>query len=743
MATANPLVKRCPDCDAPIPEGLPFQQCPSCLMRLGLEAGTLRPSLIRSRRHGPAEPPPIEVVAEWFDDIEIDRLLGVGGAGAVYLAHQPRLDRFIALKVLVGRHQDDEELTERFLQEARLLARLRHPRILTVFEIREHERHICLLTEYVDGGSLRERLTDPLLSPAEVVRFSKQVAEGLVYAHAQGIIHRDIKPENLLLDREGNVKIADFGLAKVVSEEIVGSPIRTRSGQLMGSANYMAPEQFDQRIEVDHRIDLYALGVVIYEMLTGVRPAIDYQPPSEIRGVDRRFDPVVRRLLRRDPEDRYANAGAVLADLQSIEESPTWPHRKIGLVALGAAAVVLSAFFAIPRLPSVLNSSSGDLLGMYGTLARSYVDFKNPTATCRDADKDFPIQEVVDGISHVAAWTTPVNGRQPQSLVVQVVDNPVDAEQILLKIDNDGGGFPGRKPRRFRVSVTSDPDPTVDNAEIRWVRIRPKQVLTTRTDTEAVIESDGETISIDGSNAVPDDYSVLVEGKFKKLTGFRLDLLPDPGTGLLGFGSTYGNAVHVSEFEALVYPPPADPPSVSQYVSLVSASVSHSRDSSRFGAAALIDGTERGLSYWDTGYSGREAAALVRPARPVTADRLIFELMHNTYEHRRKCGRIRLSFTTDADPSLESSRWTTIVPASVQFEPKGPRAFVAPDGIVDVADSAIVPQCSYLLEAAGPFRSVTGFRLELLQSGTGPGSKAVPISVQLSEWKIRIPDPTP
>ena len=199
--------------------------------------------------------------------------------GAVYKARQKQLDRLVALKILPPRSGDDPAFAERFTREAKALAKLLHPNIVTLYEFGQADGIYYLLMEYVDGVSLGQLLRSSRVSAREALAIVPQICDALQYAHDQGIVHRDIKPENILLDRRGRVKVADFGLAKIV-EGRAGSPLPagpddgaqgtarptselTEAGKIMGTPHYMSPEQIQAPGEVDHRADIYALGVVL------------------------------------------------------------------------------------------------------------------------------------------------------------------------------------------------------------------------------------------------------------------------------------------------------------------------------------------------------------------------------------------------------------------------------------------------------------------------------------------------
>ncbi|MFO0947437.1 MAG: serine/threonine-protein kinase [Planctomycetota bacterium] len=421
------------------------------------------------QRLTPAFPP--EDIGTWFDDLEVECLLGCGGMGSVYRVRQSTLQRILALKVVCLDQGEDPLVSERFFREAQLLAQVKHPRVVTLYEIRQYDDYCCLLMELVEGGNLRERLGAEPMPADEALSIAEQICEGLEFAHSQGIVHRDIKPENILIDGNGSVKIADFGLAKLVVGNDEAS--LTRTGQIVGSANYVAPEQMEGSREVDHRADLYAFGVLLYEMLVGKRPAIDYAPPSQVRTIDRRFDNLVQKLLRSDPDARYSSAGEVRKELHAIQTTrDRRTTRMAAAISMAVAAVVIAVAWggtrATDRRESSKASPMGSLPDLYSTISQSYVDLKNPTASAEHLYAEFSIRSTIDGIGRVGGWELAEwISRDPQSAVFQTT-NPLRAEQILFKIQNDGGGYPGFKPQRFRLYYTTDANPTVEDNSIRW-----------------------------------------------------------------------------------------------------------------------------------------------------------------------------------------------------------------------------------------------------------------------------------
>jgi N-acetylneuraminic acid mutarotase len=248
--------------------------------------------------------------------------------GAVYKARQPRLDRLVALKILPLTASHRPSFADRFTREARALAKLNHPHIVTLYEFGQTEGLFYFLMEYVDGMNLRQVLNVSRLAPKEALAIVPQICDALQYAHGKGIVHRDIKPENLLMSREGEVKVADFGVAKLVAESLEETSSQdanpasknelTRARGTLGTPHYMAPEQVAHPLDVDHRADIYSLGVVLYQMLTGELPTGNFDPPSKKVVIDVRLDEVVLRALEKQPERRYQQASEVKNDVETI-----------------------------------------------------------------------------------------------------------------------------------------------------------------------------------------------------------------------------------------------------------------------------------------------------------------------------------------------------------------------------------------------------------------------------------------
>jgi predicted Ser/Thr protein kinase len=266
-------------------------------------------------------PPTPAELAPLFPDLEILELLGRGGMGVVYKARQKHLDRLVALKILAPSVGKDAAFADRFAREARALAILNHPHIVAVYDFGQAGGMYWFLMEFVDGANLRRLIGSAKLRPQVALAIVPQICEALQYAHDKGVVHRDIKPENVLMDKDGRVKIADFGLAKLMGREAKDLTL-TGVGQVMGTPNYMAPEQIEHPQDVDHRADIYSLGVVFYQMLTGELPIGRFAPPSKKVQIDVRLDEVVLRALEKEPQLRYQHASEVKSEVQTIVGTP-------------------------------------------------------------------------------------------------------------------------------------------------------------------------------------------------------------------------------------------------------------------------------------------------------------------------------------------------------------------------------------------------------------------------------------
>jgi tRNA A-37 threonylcarbamoyl transferase component Bud32 len=320
----------CPRCGSPISDTAPGGQCPQCLLRAVLTPTEPAPPPADAR-----DWPTLAEVAAAFPDLQVEREIGHGGMAVVFKARQPHLDRLIALKILASWLANEPGFADRFSREARVLAKLNHPNIVTIHDFGQAGRFYYLVMEFVDGVNLRQAMQAQRFSPAQALELVPKLCDALQYAHGEGILHRDIKPDNILLDTKGRVKIADFGIAKLAGEP-ESQPLLTRSGMHLGTPAYMAPEQLENPGEVDHRADIYSLGVVLYEMLTGELPLGRFAAPSAKSAVDDRIDEIVFRTLEKERERRYQSAGEVKTRVEGLGDSPPSPPAA-PVAATGAA----------------------------------------------------------------------------------------------------------------------------------------------------------------------------------------------------------------------------------------------------------------------------------------------------------------------------------------------------------------------------------------------------------------------
>jgi serine/threonine protein kinase/ankyrin repeat protein len=304
----------CPRCGSVLHYQASGGLCPQCLLICGL----LSTHPGNAPRFDPPEP---EELAPLFPELEILELIGHGGMGVVYRARQTALDRIVALKILPVELEADTARREHFLQEARSLAKLNHPGIVRVFDGGESNGIFYLIMEHVDGQDLACRLLAGRPALEESIGIVRQLCEALSFAHGMGVVHRDIKPSNILLTAEGKVKLADFGIAKLLDAENVAQRHAT-AGDALGTPLYMAPEQRDQPENVDERADIYALGVVFYELLTGELPTGSFPKPSEL-GLSPEVDDPVLKALQPDPGRRYQSANDFRAAVDSFDSAIT------------------------------------------------------------------------------------------------------------------------------------------------------------------------------------------------------------------------------------------------------------------------------------------------------------------------------------------------------------------------------------------------------------------------------------
>ena len=260
----------------------------------------------------PFSAPSPEELAALFPGYSIHSLIACGGMGAVYFATQTALDRRVAIKILPREFSSDTSFREGFAAEAKAMAKLNHPNLIGVYDFGEVDGMLFIIMEYVPGDSLYAAANGKAIDAKEAARIMSQVCAGIAHAHEFGILHRDIKPANILLDSSARPKIGDFGLARPIG-------LMSKEGDaIYGTPHYTAPEVVEAPTRVDTRADIFSLGVVLHELLTGKLPADDPRLPSAIIGCSPKFDGIVRKCTQNDPALRYATAAEVASDLSTL-----------------------------------------------------------------------------------------------------------------------------------------------------------------------------------------------------------------------------------------------------------------------------------------------------------------------------------------------------------------------------------------------------------------------------------------
>ncbi|MGV3658704.1 MAG: serine/threonine-protein kinase [Prosthecobacter sp.] len=337
-----------------VPGGL----CPRCLMTGGVEDADDSPARQAASNW---TPPTVAELQGLLHGYEVIEMIGRGGMGAVYKARQPTLDRVVAVKVLPVLQDDlGVGFVERFRNEARMMARMNHPGIVHVYDFGELKGGMCFFVmEFVQGTDVAQMVkTNGRLSPEHAASITADVCAALHYAHEAGIVHRDIKPANILVSEQGQVKVADFGLAKSQDPDAGGV---TGSGLTLGTPDYAAPELLISGMLVDHRADLYAVGVMLYNMLTGDIPRGVFNPVSRKVNAHGSFDDIIRKAMNADREKRYQTAVAMKTDVQRASQ-PRMAASLRGLGYVAAALALLAIGFwmrplLMPEAPARVSSS--------------------------------------------------------------------------------------------------------------------------------------------------------------------------------------------------------------------------------------------------------------------------------------------------------------------------------------------------------------------------------------------------
>ena len=431
---------------------------------------------------------------------ELEQKVGSGGMSKVYRAHDRLLERTVALKILHEHYSKDDEYIERFRREARAVAQLTHPNVVTVIDRGEHEGRQFIVFEYIDGENLKQLVErEGPLPPRQVIELGLQIASALASAHARGVVHRDVKPQNVILTDEGRPKVTDFGIARSSDVESV-----TLTGTVMGTSEYIAPEQARGEL-VDFRSDVYSLGAILYELCAGEVPYPGENPVSVAmrhlhepvpsararrRDIPSRLDAAIRRAMAKDPAERFGSMDELIAELEACRRglgdgeetivlpAPARPRRPrrgarrfvralvfslIALVLVGAAAV--GAFALAGLFDSSDDGDDGTAAGapISAPALRAYDPFGDEEehgdeagrATDGDRSTFWRTERYVDGLQKdgVGLLLDAASRASPARLVV-TTDTPGFKAEIRAGADGDGPFEPVSSNQTVRGDTT-------------------------------------------------------------------------------------------------------------------------------------------------------------------------------------------------------------------------------------------------------------------------------------------------
>lgn len=382
--------------------------------------------------------PTAEELDEILPQFEIKELIGQGGMGAVYKARQPRLDRYVAIKLLPAFAKGDQhQYGERFEREARAMAQLNHPNVVTVHDFGETDAgHRYIVMEYVEGSDLHALIQGGKLTNKHALAWIPLICSAIDYAHEKGIVHRDIKPANILISQEGEVKVSDFGLAKLMGKQYNNALTQTQMS--MGTPDYAAPEALDEGAEVDRRADVYSLGVLFYELLTGKVPRGAWRPPSAFLDVDVRVDQIIVKAMQPDPNHRYQAVSGITQALKELREPAPEPSNVPKLVTKSAAAKPKTLLTGAVKLPS--KEELEEMLA------------DNPAKSTRPGTR----------VSRVpaAASPPPSSGMNPVMVGIIALGGVFLVVGVILLLLSQGGDEPTPGPTPPIVApATPDPEP--------------------------------------------------------------------------------------------------------------------------------------------------------------------------------------------------------------------------------------------------------------------------------------------
>lgn len=463
------------------------------------------------------EPPTIQEAAKLFPAFEILEIIGRGGMGAVYKARQLALDRIVAIKLLPLEVSADHEFAERFKREARTMGKMNHPNIVSVFDFGTTlEGHLYFVMEYVEGTTLHHLIRTTGLKPPQALEIIMGVCEALNFAHAEGIVHRDIKPANVLVDVRGRVKVTDFGLARISGPSAAEQAGYTMTGTVLGTPDYMAPEQ-KRGMHVDHRADIYSLGVMLYEMLCGQVPQGVFDLPSQRISVDERVDQVVVRAMHQEPDRRYQNTAEMKLEVQTIrmEKDPNAMaprprgangrsgNRKFVIGSIVAVVVLTGGSLAWKALhpPEPLSPTEPTGRAVTRVTSPAPPPIATPAPTVPKDPEPTKTVETPRVVSVPPPTPTPVAPTPvPVSVAPTLTPPPVPTTTAVTQIAPPAPAKPGETPLQPDAGIALPPVGGIPE----WQKLAERaDVLLKRRDPDAAVQAFDQAIAIAEESAVP------------------------------------------------------------------------------------------------------------------------------------------------------------------------------------------------------------------------------------------------
>ena len=444
----------CPKCGVEFNQ--PLGLCPRCVLAAAVQAISAddHPSLAPMVVSGKC--PSIESLNSQFSDFTFHELLGRGGSGWTFLATQKQLARQVAIK-LTSRAVSRSVALERFQQEAGNLAQLNHPSIVTVHDFGVTDQFLYIVMEYVAGMTLRGLINNGKVPAEEVRNIGIQLCDAMEYAHGKGLVHRDIKPENILVvnaQPEVEIRVADFGISRMVQHQDSVSEL-TQTGLIIGTPFYMAPEQQVPGKMVDRRADIFSMGVVLYELLTGRLPQGNFSQPSLLSNCGPGMDRVVMKALSNDPDHRFETAAEVRSSLASVSNSPTSLAVKRLLLLASVLAVGTLLLLTLPKLLDWNSKpdTSGGIASVEDNLKVEKNEDETKTDKVNESDPAYKVEQPQE-----------TEQEQPVAVpetaeTVEIVPIPKVYARLLLELNS-------RDFRRIKAALTAlknvPPDPEID-----------------------------------------------------------------------------------------------------------------------------------------------------------------------------------------------------------------------------------------------------------------------------------------